>query len=234
MSYDEMVEGYRELYYRLLDDRTIADRINNKSNFMNNPLFRSTYSISDQSRSLKKFLFKGIFPGGISRTYHFLRTFPFTRPKLIPLVIQDWTIGISMKNYVDHHFIRENDEKHSLAKNHLETFERSFQKYLSNGVLEVSLNKVKNKAANISISMKGMLDGEFFDRAAPHLENMLKNTPSSITLNIEEFHEIQRHHLHLLFKRLSRYGDRVYIAIHEKWMDKVNVDSSVFNLVLES
>ncbi|NIX55458.1 MAG: DUF4070 domain-containing protein, partial [candidate division Zixibacteria bacterium] len=30
MSYDEMVEGYRNLYYKLLDDETIAERINNK------------------------------------------------------------------------------------------------------------------------------------------------------------------------------------------------------------
>ncbi|MEQ9618743.1 MAG: radical SAM protein [Deltaproteobacteria bacterium] len=234
MSYEEMVEGYRELYYRLLDDRTIADRINNKSRFMNNPLFRSTYSIGDQLRALKKFFFKGIFPGGPSRVYHFMRTFPFTRPGLIPLVIQDWTVGISMKNYVDRHFIKESDEKHSLARNHLETFERSFQRYLSDGVVEVSLNRVKNTAANMSISIKGMLDGEFFERAAPHLENVLKNTPSSITLNIEEFHETQRQHLHRLFKRLSRYGDRVYIAVHEKWRDKVQIDSSVFNLVLAS
>jgi len=234
MTYEEMVNGYRELYYRLLDDSTIADRIINKTTYMKNPLFRSTYGIRDQLRSLKNFLINGILPGGFSRTYHFLRTFPFTRLDMAPLVIQDWTIGISMRNYVDRHFIRVTDEESSLAKNHLATFEESFGRYLDKGVLEVSLKKVRNAANTLSISMKGMLDGEFFEHIGTHLENVLKNTPSSVTLNIEELHEAQRQHLHRLINRLSRYGDRIYIAVHEKLRDKVHIDSSVFNLVLES
>ncbi|MFI5322701.1 MAG: radical SAM protein [Thermodesulfobacteriota bacterium] len=234
MSYDEMVNGYRELYYRLLDDKTIAERIRNKTSYMSKPLFRSTYGIGEQLQSLRKFFFNGIFPGGFTRTYHFLRTFPFTRPNMVPLVIQDWTIGISMRNYVDRHFIKEFEEKNSLAGNHLESLETSFQRYVSKGALEVSLKRFKNAAANLSISIKGILDGEFFEHIGPHLERVLQSTPSSITLNIEEFHETQHRHLHELFKRLSRYGDRIHVAVHEKLRDEVHIDSSVFNLVLES
>ncbi len=105
---------------------------------------------------------------------------------------------------------------------------------MNKGSLEVSLSRVKNTAANLSISIKGIIDHDFFEHIASHLENILENTPSSITLNIEHFHETQRQHMNRLFNRLSRYGDRIYIAVHEKWRDKVNVDSSVFNLVLES
>ena len=234
MSYGEMVEGYRELYYKLLDDSTIADRILNKTRYMKNPLFRSTYDIPDQLRSLKGFLFRGIFPGGPARIYHFLRTFPIARPKMIPLVIQDWTIGISMRNYIDRHFITVREGEESLAKNHFESFERSLGKYLSKGIVEVSFDKYKNAAANLLISIKRKPDGEFFENVAPHIENVLKNTPSSITLKIEEFHDEHHRHLQGLFKRLSRYGDRIYIAVHEKLRDKVHIDSSVFNLVLES
>jgi len=234
MSYEEMVNGYRELYYRLLDDKTIAERIKNKTAYLSKPLFRSTYGIGEQLRSLRKFLFNGIFPGGLTRTYHFLRTFPFTRPDHIPMVIQDWTIGIAMKNYVDRHFIKEFEEKNILAKSHLDSLEEAFQRYVHKGSLEVSLDRFKNAAANLSISIKGILDGEFFEHIAPHLERVLQNTPSSITLNIEEFHETQHPHLHAMFKRLSRYGDRIHVAVHEKLRDKVQIDSSVFNLVLES
>jgi hypothetical protein len=152
---------------------------------------------------------------------------------MVPLVIQDWTIGISMRNYVDRHFIRVTDEEGSLARNHLETLEKSFQRYLSKGHIEVSLEKVRNTAHNLSISLKGILDGEFFDSIGTHLEGVLKNTPSSVTLKIEEIQEAERHHLHRLFQRLSRYGDRIYIAVNEKLRDKVQIDSSVFNLVLE-
>lgn len=234
MSYEDMVEGYRDLYYKLLDDKTIADRINNKMDHLKNPIFKSTYSLKDQAGAFGKFMKSGIFKGGPRRMYHFLRTVPLTNPKQIPLVIQDWTVGIAMKDYVDRHFIKEFEENNELAESYSESIERSFEPYMNKGSLEVSLNGVKNTAANLSISIKGILDHDFFENVAPHLENILQNTSSSITLNIEDFHETQRQHMNQLFKRLSRYGDRIYIAVHEKWRDKVNIDSSVFNLVLEN
>jgi len=234
MSYDEMVEGYRDLYYRLLDDRTIADRINNKMEHLKNPIFKSTYTLKDQAGVFGKFMKNGILKGGARRIYHFLRTIPFTNPKQIPVVIQDWTVGIAMKDYVDSHFIKEFGENNVLAESYSESIEKSFEPYMNKGSLEVSLSRVKNTAANLSISIKGIIDKDFFEHVAPHLENVLQNTSSSITLNIEHFHETQRQQMNLLFKRLSRYGDRIYIAVHEKWRDKVNIDSSVFNLVLEN
>ncbi len=139
-----------------------------------------------------------------------------------------------MKDYVDRHFIKEFDEQNVLAESYSESIERSFEPYMEKGSLEVSLSRVKNTAANLSISIKGMIDKDFFENVAPHLEDVLRNTSSSITLNIEHFQETQRQHMNQLFQRLSRYGDRIYIAVHEKWRDKVNIDSSVFNLVLEN
>ena len=59
MSYDEMVEGYRDLYYRLLDDKTIADRINNKMRYLKNPIFKSTYTLKDQAGAFGKFMKNG-------------------------------------------------------------------------------------------------------------------------------------------------------------------------------
>ncbi len=106
MSYDEMIEGYRDLYYRLLDDKAIADRINNKMGYLKNPIFKSTYTLKDQAGVFGKFMKNGILKGGMRRVYHFLRTLPFRNPKQIPVVIQDWTVGISMKDYIDRHFIK--------------------------------------------------------------------------------------------------------------------------------
>ena len=67
--------------------------------------------------------------------------------------------------------------------------------------------------------MKGLLERDFFDNVAPHLETILKNTTSSITLHIEEFHEAQLQHLQALLDRLSRYGDRINIALDESLRD---------------
>ena len=234
MSYDELVNGYHDLFYRLLDDRSIADKIRNKTRFLKDPLYRNQYALRNQLSSLAKIIIRGIMAGGLSRIYHFIRAFPFTKPNQIPVVIQDWVIGISMRDYIDRHFVKEFENANGLTDNYKGALENAFQGYLTRGALEVSLKRVRNAASDLSISIKGMLDSDFFVGAAPHLEKFLKNTSSSITLNIEEFHETQRQHLHRLLNQLSRYGDRIYIAVHEKFRHKVEIDSSVFNLVLEN
>jgi len=234
MSYEEMVNGYRDLYYRLLEDRTIADRIINKTRYLKDPIYRNVYPFRTQLKSLAKFIFRGVIPGGPNRIYHFLRSIPYSKPNQLHVVIQDWVVGVAMKDYVDRHFIQEFDKTNTLADKYRRLIEEAFQRYLHGGVLEVSLKQVKNTAANLSISIKGFLDHDFFNRAASHLEEVLQNTTSSITLHIEEFHEPHLEHLNRLLKRLSRYGDRIYISVHEKLRDRVNIDSSVFNLVLEA
>jgi radical SAM superfamily enzyme YgiQ (UPF0313 family) len=233
MSYEELVNGYHDLFYRLLDDRCIADKIKNKTLYLKDPLYRNQYALRDQLSSFAKVIIRGIMAGGVSRIYHFIRSFPFTKPSQIPVVIQDWVVGISMRSYIDRHFVREFESAHSLTDGYKGALENAFEGYLTRGALEVSLKKVRHAASNLSISIKGLMDGDFFISAAPHLERFLKNTSSSITLNIEEFHETQRQHLHSLLNRLSRYGDRINIAVHERFRHMVDIDSSVFNLVLE-
>ena len=98
----------------------------------------------------------------------------------------------------------------------------------------MSLNEVKDAASDLSISIKGWLDRRFYTRAGRHLNKLLEETTSSITLNIEAFHETQRRHLERLLQRLSPYGDRIRIAVREELRTVVQIDSSVFNLVLES
>jgi len=87
-------------------------------------------------------------------------------------------------------------------------------------------------ASGISISINGFIDGDFFENVAPHFEDVLRNTSSSITLNIEHFHEAQCKSFDELLNRLSRYGDRIYISVNKSLRKTVIVDSSVFNLVL--
>lgn len=234
MTYDEMVSGYRDLYYRLLDNRTIADRVKNKTRYLINPIYKKKHSLRTQANSLRKFILYGIIPGGFSRIYHFIRSIPFSKPNRIPIVIQDWVIAIAMRKYVDRHFIQEFDKANNLADKYRGIIEEAFQRYIHGGTMEVSLKQVKNAAANLSISIKGLLDRDFFIRTANHLEEILQNTTSSVTLHIEEFYETELEHLNQMLKRLSRYGDRVYISGHEKLKGMVNIDSSVFNLVLET
>jgi radical SAM superfamily enzyme YgiQ (UPF0313 family) len=233
MGYAEMVSGYRALYYRLLDNRSIADRIKNKIRYLRKAVYNPAYSRKEQMRILGRFFVHGLVPGGISRIFHFLRSVPFSNPRQIPLVIQDWIVGLAMRDYVDRHFIQEFEEANRLSGSYMGLIEKAFQRYLNRGALEVSINQVKNAAANLSISVKGRLDRDFFAPAADHLEKVLQNTTSSITLHIEDFHEAQVQYLNQLLNRLSRYGDRIHITVPEKLRNVVNIDSSIFNLILD-
>ena len=99
MTLDAMTEGYRALYARLLTDGEIAHRILNKVRYLRAPAYRSGYSAADRLGIVGRLIFKGILPGGLSRTAHFLRTLPVFAPTRIPLVISDWIIGLSMRDY---------------------------------------------------------------------------------------------------------------------------------------
>ncbi len=134
----------------------------------------------------------------------------------------------------DYGIVQEFEKVNNLAKSYLGIIKKTFQNYLEHGALEVNLSQVKNAASNLSISMKGWLGRDFFVRITKHLEKVLEHTTSSITLRIEEFHEAQQKHFNKLLKKLSRHGDRIHIILHEKVRNMVEVDSSIFNLVLES
>ena len=235
MGYEEMVTGYRRLYNQLLKDRNIAFRIKNKIRYLRNPVHKiQQYPLREALPIIKNFFFRGIKPGGFSRAFYFCRSLPFFRPKLIPIAIHDWVVGLTMKDYVERQFIHEFEKVNDLAKDYLGVIKKSFQGYLNRGALDLDLSQVQNAASNLSISMKGWLDKDFFIRIDKHLQKVLKNTTSSITIQIEEFHETQRNHLNRLLKKLSRHGDRIHIILHEKVRNMIEVDSSIFNLVLES
>ena len=101
MTLDAMTQGYRALYARLLTDAEIARRIRNKVRYLRAPRYRSGYSAADRAGILARLIFKGILPGGPARIAHFLRTLPIFAPARIPLVISDWIIGLSMRDYAE-------------------------------------------------------------------------------------------------------------------------------------
>jgi radical SAM superfamily enzyme YgiQ (UPF0313 family) len=234
MKYDEMIERYRGLYTRLLAYRNIADRIKNKIRFIGTPPARREYSWIAGIRILRRLLFRGLLPGGAPRLFHFVRSIPFGRPRFIPVAVQDWIVGLSMRDYVERNFGERFDELRAVAHRRMERIERSFRHYVQRGAVEVSLVEAKDAVSNLSVSMRGWLDRRFFKRAGHHFEKVLEHTTASITLRIEALNDAQRRHLRRLLKRLARYGDRVYIAVHEELTDIIDIDSSVFNVVLES
>jgi radical SAM superfamily enzyme YgiQ (UPF0313 family) len=231
MGYDELVEGYRTLLRRLVQNDNIAGRIRNKIRYLTSPLGGRDWSWVERLHMLGRIVIRGVMQGGVARFFHFCRSIPFARPRLIPLVMQDWVVGLAMRDYVDRHFIGTAGKVKLLQESYFRSIERAFRRYVRKGALKVSLDEVMSAGACLSLSMKAGLDRRFFARAARHLESVLADTTASVTLQIDELHAAQRRHLQRMLKRLSRYGDRLYIGVREELMEMLDIDWSAFRII---
>jgi hypothetical protein len=195
--------------------------------------YRNTSSLGERLRAVSKLLRHVAREGGVPGLYHLARSLPYTNPKLISMVARDWVVGLSMRDYVDRHFDHEFETENRRARSHLERINAALEKYRRRGSLKVALSEVKNAHSNLSFSMRGKLDREFFARAARHLETLLQDTKSSVTIRIEEFEAPDLQSLKGMLNRLHRYRDRIVIAADEKSRRIIDIDSSVFNLAMD-
>jgi hypothetical protein len=84
----------------------------------------------------------------------------------------------------------------------------------------------------VSLDLRSSLDRRFFRRAATHLERLLAETSSTLTLRIESLRERERAHFQRFLKKLARYGDRISIVVDERLRGVLPIDSSIFHVVL--
>ena len=233
MSYDAMVESFRSLYRRLLSDRTIAERIINKHRQLATPVYVPEYRFRERMIIVKRLLTRGIAAGGATRVYHFLRSLPWRSPRNISLALVDWIAALSMRDYVDRHFAEPNERIGRKFDRLTAALRDRLAAHLRQGAISLSLQTPDKGAPVVSISLKGWLRQDFFARARGPLKALLKRTPATITFRIEEIGAMDMRHLRRLLKRLERYGDRIFISVHERLLNAAAVDSSVFNLLLE-
>jgi hypothetical protein len=233
MTYEELINGYRALHYRLADHEAIGERIRNKVRYMAGSPYRNTSSLGERLSAVAKLVGHVASQGGFRGLYHLFRSLPYTKPHLISLVARDWVVGLSARDYVERHFDREFEKDHHAARGRLERINRALARYMHRGSLKVALSEARNTHASFSFSMRGRLDRAFFSRAARELEGTLRHTRSSVTIRIEEFHAGEVYHLQKLLKRLHRYRDRIVIVADENSRRIIGVDSSVFNLAMD-
>jgi hypothetical protein len=233
MTYEEMMEGYRRLYKRLMAYRNIADRIKNKVRFLGTPSATRGDSWMERLGLLRRLLVRGVIPRGVSPLWHFVRSLPFGNPRCLPIVVQDWIVGLSMRDYVERNLSGLTDGLPTAARRRMGRLERSFRRYVQRGSLEVSVRMAKDAVMNLSFSVRGRVDRRFFRRAARHCERMLAQTTALVTLRIDALHDAPRRHWQRMLKRLARYGDRVYISMSDELKETIEVDSCVFHVVLD-
>ena len=232
MSYDEMVTGYRELHDRLFDEPGIAARVRGKFRYLREPVADGRYSPGMKVALAYRFLTHALWPGGPRRWWWFARSLPWLRPSLIPRAIEDWVVGLAMRDYIDRHFQPADEPARQLGSGYVRRLEAALARYREAGALEISL-EVRQAAVCLSLRMRGWLDRRFYVRAARHLDRLLRETRSSVTLHVDHLHQAHARHLARLLRRLSRYGDRIRITLHERVRGVIHIDSSVFHLSFE-
>ena len=233
MSFTELVAGYRDVYHRLFDDRGIAARIRNKLRYLRKPVVTRRYPFVETLTIMLRFLTHGLLAARVSRSVQFVRSVPWWRPRLVPQAVTDWIVGLSMQDYIDRHFEPVGESAHRVAQEYLRRLERVFARYREAGALDISLGDARNAAGTLSLRLKGWLDRRFFNRAARHLEDALRDTSAYVSLRVDHLHDAHVRHWQRLLRRLSRYGDRVEIVLSETLRYRLRVDSSVFTLRFE-
>lgn len=232
MRYDDMVREFQRLYARLFTDRAIADRIRKKHAYLRRPVSRMNYPWAQRFGMFKRLLVKGILPGGPVRFWHFLRTLYVRSPTTLPAAIQDWVVSSALRDYIERHFILPDNIEQRSEKKLLRATERAFATQRRDGALELSWRDTKEAGVQLLIGLKGRLEPEFFHEARRYLVKLLRRTRSTIYLRIEVLHQEERPELQRLLARLTRWGDRIYVEVNEKLHDLIQIDSSVFQLVL--
>lgn len=227
MSHQAMVDAYQALYQRLLTDRGIAARIRNKTRHLRSPAYQSSFGLLERLKIIERLFRKGILPGGLSRIFHFLRTFPVFAPSRIPVVISDWIIGLSMRDYAERHLTSTSPIPDKL-EHRVAALRLAVCRYGD----RVSVVLRGGVTPDLAIHLRGSLDSRFFKTATPRLRRMLRRTRGNLTLHVSGLEIPHAAEIERLLHRLKGYGNRIFVVMDERLLRRINVDSSVFNLVL--
>jgi len=232
MRYDEMVRAFQALYARLFAERAIAERIENKLAHLARPVYRPTFTWTQQLGLFGRLLTKGILPGGPRRIGYFVRTLCTRAPWRRAAAIRDWVAGLALRDYIERHFADPGKKENHTIRKLPQTVERALAAHRRQGALELSWRHTPRAGLHLLLGLKGRLDARFFSQAGRHLVKLLKRTRITVRLRVEALSPQERPELERLLRRLARWGDRIYIEVNERLRDTVSVDSSIFHLVL--
>ena len=194
--------------------------------YMRKPNYFPVYSMRKLLGIVAKFAWRGVLKGGPKRMLYFARTMSRASLKQVPLVLSDWIAALSMKEFAERHLLIGAEQSATAVQ--FEKLRESFRSYVQQGRVRIQMEQ-----GNISLRLQGLVDSAFYAKASRAIKHLMKNTSSTVTLHVEHFQEEQRQHWQRLLHRLRRNGDRIYVSASETLKEALEVDSSVFHLVLE-
>jgi len=232
MEYSVLVHGYKNLYRHLVSDHSIAERILSKTRYLDRAIYRNQYSLMQRIGVVARLLLYGILPGGRRRCARFLATLIMARPRLWPLVISDWIVGLAMNDYVQRRFNADYSRDHHLMRGTLAFIEKHCRACLRRGTLVIMVTPV-TQTARLTFTLRGPIDQLFFTRGGKQIENLLRCTAVTVTLRIESLGGNQAEHLAKLLSRLSQYGNQLSVQLDATLQQILIANSSATYLVLD-
>jgi radical SAM superfamily enzyme YgiQ (UPF0313 family) len=205
MSREEMSSSYRRLYAQLLSDGAIARRIRNKLRHFGKPAALRRETFIEASLIVLRLLWRGIAEGGPARAWHFLRSLPLGRPRLLALAVNDWIAGLAMRDYAERHLLQFKTEVALSAEEAFVRLRAALRRWRRKGAVRVSLRQ-----SQLAVRVTGRLEPRLARRLARHLRAALEGSRTRVVLAVEgrAGAELER-----LSRVLARYGDRAAIVL---------------------
>jgi hypothetical protein len=152
-----------------------------------------------------RLLWRGIAEGGPARAWHFLRSLPLGRPRLLALAVNDWIAGLAMRDYAERHLLQFKTEVALSAEEAFVRLRAALRRWRRKGAVRVSLRQ-----SQLAVRVTGRLEPRLARRLARHLRAALEGSRTRVVLAVEgrAGAELER-----LSRVLARYGDRAAIVL---------------------
>lgn len=235
MTHDELVEGYRNLYARLLTNRVSYRRLANKLRYLKNPLSPSHLTVYQKLNYTFHLFFRGIVPGGISRIYYFMKSLgmAFRRFDLLNAVITDWVAILSLKAFWERSLDRSVFRTQRVLQLLQERIVNQTRKSWPAGLIPVRLHFLK-EYPHIWIDLKHSLDTNFSLVLAKLIGKTLKRNRETVVLDCRELEDSNWVSLRVLLRGLESYRNQVHIQLTDKLYQHVRDSLNFFHYTLVS
>jgi len=213
MSLTQLTAGYQRLYAELLGDGGIAERIRNKLAHFGRPAQLARERPREAALILWRLLARGIARGGPARIWHFLRSLPLARPRLLPLAVNDWIAGLAMRDYAERHFAVAARRERWSPERATARLRARLRHWRRRGVVRLTLRRAAGGEPQIAVRITGPLDRALARRLARVLQGVLERSRARVVLAVESLGghaELAR-----LATALGRHGDRLAIVVGE-------------------
>jgi radical SAM superfamily enzyme YgiQ (UPF0313 family) len=226
MSYDEMLENYKNLYLKLCTNRNIYKKIVNKYKYFNK---ETSEMDKTDKKVVKNVLLKGIMKGGISRIFYFLMTLLRVKSKYYSLAGSDWVSGISMMEYAKNNF--EKPVNLDLLKNIILDIKKRTNKYIKKGVLNIKVDSSLDNSIKIIIHLKGNLKNRVYNFLQLNIKKILNKSNAYLIIHIDGTFKNYTGVKNFIYS-LRDYRDKIKIQINSSLNSILDLDFTNFNIKL--